>query len=124
MPYEDVDLPDEPAPAIATADDLVAGDLDMEGRPVPLPSGKTVRVRGLSRHELHFNGRGTEDPSVVERRNVVSCLVEPKLTLAQVEQWQRHSPAGGDFRVLTEAIRDLSAIGEGAAKSDPGTDRS
>jgi hypothetical protein len=102
----------------ASADDLVAGDLDRDGEDLTLPSGKTVRLRGLSRHELIFNGKGTEDAALVERRNVVSCLVEPKLTLPQVEQWQRNSAAGGDFKALSEAIRTRSRLGEGADKSD------
>lgn len=104
----------------ASFEDLVAGSIDDDAEDVTLPSGTLVRVRGLSRHELLFNGRGTEDSELIERRNVVSCLVAPKLTLAQVEQWQRRAPAGGDFRVLSEKIRDLSGLGEGADKSDPG----
>lgn len=102
----------------ASFDDLVAGSLDDDAEDVTLPSGKVVRVRGLSRHELMFNGKGTEDSAEIERRNVKSCLVEPKLTIQQVEQWQRRSAAGGDFRVLSEKIRDLSGLGEGADKSD------
>lgn len=101
----------------ASADDLTAGDLG-DGEDLTLPSGKVVRLRGLSRHELMFNGKGTEDSALIERRNVVSCLVQPKLTLAQVEAWQRKSMAGGDFRVLSAAIRDRSGLGEGAGKSD------
>jgi hypothetical protein len=104
----------------ASADDLTAGNLDDGAEDVDLPSGKTVRLRGLSRHELMFNGKGTDDARVMEVRNVVSCLVEPKLTVAQVEQWQKRSLAGGDFKVLSEKIRDLSGLAEGAAKSDPG----
>lgn len=102
----------------ASADDLVVGDLDRDGEDLTLPSGKVVRVRGLSRHELIFNGKGTEDNALIERRNVVSCLVQPKLTLAQVEAWQRNSAAGGDFKVLSEAIRDRSGLKQGADKSD------
>lgn len=104
----------------ASFDDLVSGSLDDEAEDLTLPSGKVVRIRGLSRHELMFNGKGTEDNAVIEARNVKSCLVEPKLTIAQVEQWQRRSKAGGDFKVLSEKIRDLSGLGEGADKSDPG----
>lgn len=100
----------------ASAEDLEAGDLDLDGEDVTLPSGRVVRVRGLSRHELMFNGKGTEESEVIERRNVVSCMVVPKMTLQQVEKWQRNSPAGGDFKVLSEKIRDLSGMGQGAAK--------
>lgn len=104
----------------ASVDDLTAGSLDDGAEDLTLPSGKVVRVRGLSRYELMFNGKGTEDNALIERRNVVSCLVQPKLTLAQVEAWQRKSVAGGDFKVLSEKIRELSGLGEGADKSDPG----
>lgn len=101
----------------SSADDLVAGDLG-EGEDFTLPSGKVVRVRGLSRYELIFNGKGTDDSGLIERRNVVSAVQEPKLTLPQVEAWQRSSRAGGDFKALSEAIRDLSGLGEGAQKSE------
>jgi hypothetical protein len=102
----------------ANFDDLVSESLDDGAEDVTLPSGKIVRVRGLSRYELMFNGKGTEDNALIERRNVVSCLVQPKLTITQVEAWQRNSCAGGDFKVLSEAIRDLSGLKQGADKSD------
>jgi hypothetical protein len=108
-----------PAPAAngyATADDLIEGDLG-DGEDVTLPSGRMVRVRGLSRHELFFNGKGTEDSALLERRNVASCLLIPKMTMAQLEAWQRSSSAGGDFKALSEVIRDMSGLGEGADKS-------
>lgn len=101
----------------ATPDDLTAGDLG-DGEDLDLPSGRKVRVRGLSRHELHFNGKGTEDNATIEARNVHACLIQPKMTIKQVEQWQRNSLAGGDFKVVSEAIRDLSKLGKGADKSD------
>jgi len=104
----------------ASFDDLIDQDPDDNAQDVTLPSGKVVRVRGLTRHELMFNGKGTDDSEVIEARNVKSCLLRPELTIHQVEQWQRRSLAGGDFKVLSEAIRDLSGMGEGADKSDPG----
>lgn len=104
----------------ASIDDLTAGSLDDGAEDLTLPSGKVVRVRGLSRYELMFNGKGTEDSALIERRNAVSCLVEPKITLPVAEKWQRGSAAGGDFRLLSEKIRDLSGLREGADKSDPG----
>lgn len=101
----------------ASADDLTAGDLG-DGEDFELPSGRTVRLRGLSRHELFFNGKGTEDNALIERRNVAACLIQPKLTVPQVEAWQRKSLAGGDFNALTVKIRELSRLGEGADKSN------
>lgn len=106
----------------AEFDDLLfADDPDDGGEDLTLPSGRLVRVRGLSRHELHFTGKGTEDAELIEARNVKMCLVLPELTLPQVQEWQRKSRAGGDFRALSEKIRDLSGLGEGADKSNPGT---
>ena len=108
----------------ASFDDLLAADDPAAGaEDVTLPSGMVVRLRGLTRHELMFNGKGTEDSAVIEVRNVKSCLVEPKLTIEQVTQWQRKARAGGDFKALSVKIRDLSALGEGADKSPPGPDR-
>lgn len=102
----------------ATADECAAGDLDLDGEDLTLPSGRLVRVRGLSRHEILFAAKGTDDNGLIERRNIVACLVIPKMTMAQVEQWQRNSAAGGDLKALSEAIRDRSGIGTGADKSD------
>jgi hypothetical protein len=102
----------------ASPDELLVGDLDLDGQDVTLPSGKKVRIRGLSRHELMFNGKGTDDnPLLLEVRNIKSCMVKPALTIKQVEAWQRQSSAGGDFKFITEQIRDLSGLREGADKS-------
>lgn len=102
----------------ASFDDLIAGSLEDDAEDVTLPTGKVVRMRGLTRHELLFNGKGADDnPLLLERRNVMSCLVQPKLTIAQVEQWQKRDRANGDFRALSEAIRRLSGLDEGADKS-------
>jgi hypothetical protein len=105
----------------ASAADLAAGDLG-DGEDLTLPSGKTVRVRGLSRYELMLTGKGTDDNALIERRNVAVCLVQPSMTEKQVEAWQKNSTAGGDFRALSEKIRDLSGLGEGAGKSDVDAD--
>lgn len=101
----------------STVDELVTGDLG-GGEDVTLPSGRVVKVRGLSRYELIMNGKGTEDAALIERRNVACAMLEPKMTVGQVEAWQRASRAGGDLRALSEVIRDLSGIAEGAQKSE------
>lgn len=103
--------------AYASATDLAADSVGAESVDVTLSTGFVVRVRGLSRYELLLNGKGTEDVGLIERRNVACCMVEPKMTLAQVEAWQRGSrPA--DLGKVTNAIRDLSGLGEDADKSD------
>lgn len=99
-----------------TADDLIAADLP--GEDVTLPSGKKIRVRGLSRAELIKHGGPDTPPELVEARHVAACLVHPKITLSQAQKWQAAEPAGGDFKVLSEKIRDLSGLGKDAQKSD------
>lgn len=98
-----------------------AAELTAAGEPpmtdVTLLNGSKVKVRGLTRFELILNGKGTEDPLVIERRNVATCMVEPTMTEAAVEKWQKSS-APGDLARVTVAIRDLSGLGEGAGKSD------
>lgn len=110
------------APVYATVEDLITANLDDGAEDLQLPSGLVVRVRGLSRYELMNNGKGTEDPRVIEVRNAVSCVVSPKLSIELAEQWQRRSLAGGDFKVLSEKIRDLSGLRREDAKSDVAAD--
>ncbi len=108
----------------ASADDLAEGDLG-DGEDLILPSGKKVLVRGLTRYEAMYATKGLTnadgvltDVALYERRQLVACIVQPKMTLAQVEQWQRKSGANGDLKVLMDHIKDLSGKGEGADKSD------
>lgn len=103
----------------ASADDLITGDLDLEGSDLLLPSGKKVRVRGLTRGELMHSGKAgqDEDPAEMEVRWAATCLLAPKMSVTQVRNWQRNASAGGDFKLLSEAIRDLSGLGTGAQKS-------
>lgn len=103
----------------ATADDLLAEDVHGVTREVRLAGGRVVLVRGMTRYELVMLSRdGADDSSLAERRTVQMCMVKPEMTMKQVEAWQKHSPAGGAFRRVTETIRDLSGLGEGADKSD------
>lgn len=101
----------------ATADDLIADEYRDTAGDVTLPNGKVVKVRGLTRHELFANGRGTEDNNVIEVRNLVSCMVEPKLTLPQAEAWHRAASVK-TLQLVQDKIRELSGLAEGADKSD------
>jgi hypothetical protein len=103
----------------ASATDFTQGSLADLAEPFTLPSGRTVKVRGLSRHELLKNGKDADgDTGTIEIFNVMSCVVLPQFTRAQVEAWQRRDLAGGDFQALSQKIRELSGLGEGADKSD------
>lgn len=102
-------------PEYASVEDLL-GSADLPERLVRVRGG-AVRVRGLSRHALFFNGKGTEDNTVIEARNLVSCMVNPTMTLAQAEAWMRKASAG-DIGKIQTAIRELSGLVQGADKSD------
>lgn len=104
----------------ASPEDLTA-PIEPDTRDVTLPNGKVVKVRGLTRFELMLNGKGTDDPALIERRNVKLCMVEPRMTEAQVEKWQKSPGSVRAFGDLSSAIRELSGLSEGAAKSDPGS---
>jgi hypothetical protein len=95
---------------------------DLTRLPLPeddltLPNGMKIRLRGLSRQALFFNGKGTEDSGEIETRNLVSCMVEPKLTRPQAEAFMRSISAGA-AGVISKKIRELSGMAEGADKSD------
>ncbi|MDM4721157.1 hypothetical protein QTQ03_16690 [Micromonospora sp. WMMA1363] len=86
---------------------------------VEIPDVGTVRVRAVSRYSLLAAGKGVsedKDPAVVERRMLVAALVDPPLTMAEAEQWQKSAPAGEIGHVL-QRVRELSGLTEGAAKS-------
>lgn len=105
-------------PEFATVDQLTEfGPVLTEQRVVFLKTGAKVKVRGLTRFEMMLTRKNTEDPAVIEQRTLAFCMVKPKMTTDEAEAWQRRT----DPMVIapvTEAIRDLSGLGEGADKSD------
>lgn len=88
----------------------------IESEDLTIPGVGVIKVRGLSRFELHVSGKGTEDGSLIERRMVAAAMVDPEMTVADVEAWQKAATAG-EFKAVTEKIRDLSGLAEGADKS-------
>ncbi len=103
------------APDYASIDDLF-GDGVTEQADVTTPSGRRVRVRGLTRKELLQNGKGTDDSSVIEARNLACCMVAPTITVGQADHWQS-SVTPDEIAPISNMIRQLSGLGEGAAKS-------
>lgn len=101
---------------------LLAGDPDdvEETREVKTHAGVVV-VRGLSRKEvLRLNGaksREEVDPIEFEQQMVSIGIVSPKMTPAEVSQWQDADKAGGPLEEVTRAITELSKLTEGADKS-------
>ncbi len=87
-------------------------------RDVLLPSGVRVRVRGLTRHELvTFGKQAAGDTLTIERLNLAATMLRPTMTADQVAEWQRTANAGELVPVI-QAVRELSGLDEGAAKSD------
>lgn len=101
----------------ASVEDLTADEVSDNTAEVELPNGTKVLVRGMSRYELAWSQKGTEDPMVIEARTLSACMVAPRMTEAQVVAM---SKAKGPMFVkdAVQKIRDLSGLGEGAVKSD------
>jgi hypothetical protein len=89
----------------------------VETREVEIPGVGTVTVRGFTRYELQLAGKNTEDASLVERRLLSYTMVDPDMSEADVESWQMNSPAG-EIGPVVLAMRELSGMVEGAAKSN------
>ncbi|GAA2543663.1 hypothetical protein [Pseudonocardia hydrocarbonoxydans] len=80
-----------------------------------IPDLGTVRIRSLSRAEV-LAIRGKSLPvDEMERRLLSSALVSPRLTEAEVGQWQEAS-AAGELEPVTKAIMRLSGLEEASAK--------
>lgn len=102
----------------ATADDLIKRSAANRATAEDyiLPSGAVVQVRGLSRAELLLSSKNEPDGQEYEARMVAYCLVNPRLSVAQVKAIQENS-GPLELAGLTEKIRELSGLGEGADKS-------
>ncbi len=99
-----------------SVDELVGRTLTEDDH--ELKSGGRVRIRALSRATvLRIQTIGKDNALKLEQETVAAGLVRPRMTVEQVAAWQAADPAGGDIGGVMEAIRDLSGLGEGAAKS-------
>lgn len=102
-----------------SADDLLGGEDTDLAEDVAMPSGRTFRVRGLSRFEWFLAGKvssGEADSFEVEM--IAMGLVEPKLTKKQVEAWRKRPGTVRDISAVSDRIRILSGVGDDADKSD------
>lgn len=97
--------------ALVNASDLHEEDLTLK-------NGMRVKIKGFSRYEYMLALKNAEgDPGLIERRIIKFGMVEPRLTIEQVEQWVSSSPSGV-IEDVSEGIRRLSRMGEDADKSD------
>lgn len=85
-------------------------------REVELPGVGTVRVRGLTRAEALEVQKRQGDVAAMERLILSLGLVDPVLTEDEVGEWYAAAPAG-ELEPVSQAIVDLSGLGEGATKS-------
>lgn len=83
---------------------------------VRLPSGGVIRVRGLTRTEHLWIGKGTEDAATIEARLLSKGMVEPAMSVPDAMKWQ-NGAGTRDVAAASDKIRDLSGFGQGAAKS-------
>lgn len=83
---------------------------------VEVPGVGTLRVRGLSRAEVLAVRKAADDnpdgPRVLalERKMLALALVDPKLTEAEVGQWQDAS-AAGELEPVVQVVQRLSGMG-------------
>lgn len=99
-----------------TADELAAGATTEKDH--RLKSGRWVRIRAMSRQQMWaIQQVGAGKPRQIEQETIAASLVTPAMTPQQVGAWMAADAAGGDIAELTIAIRDLSGLGEDAAKA-------
>lgn len=84
---------------------------------VEIPGVGTVRVRGLTRHEVLAAQQGRlGDTMAAERAMLALGMLDPKLTEDEVARWQRACPAG-EMEPVTRKIQELSGMLDGSPKS-------
>lgn len=82
---------------------------------VEIPGVGTVKVRALTRGEaLQVQGQEM-GIAEMEQKLIALAMVEPKLTEAEVKEWQDNSTAG-EIQVVTEVIVRLSGMEQSAPK--------
>lgn len=82
---------------------------------VKLDGVGVVRIRALSRYEILLGTKGAQQDDVlaIEQAMVSMAMVEPKMSKADVEQWQKLSPMG-QLQQVTSRINALSGVGTAA----------
>jgi hypothetical protein len=81
-----------------------------------LPDGSTVAIRALTRDEVLSV---QEEADTIARRDtlvVAAGMTDPKLSVEDVTAWAA-SAAAGDITAVSDAIAELSGLGQGAGKS-------
>jgi len=81
---------------------------------VQLPSGRWVRVRGLTRAEA-IKIQTIEGVHETERFALSRGLLIPQMNEPQIDAWMAHAPAG-ELNPASNRITELSGMDDGAEK--------
>lgn len=83
---------------------------------VEIPGRGTVRVRTISRAEMHsINLKCKGNPAEVEWRSIAAGMVDPELSYDEVREWSK-AASPGEIQLVMRAIIDLSGLKDGADK--------
>lgn len=83
---------------------------------VEVPGVGTVRVRALTRAEvMRAQKTAKDDPAALEQQVLSAGMVEPRLSVTEVQRWMEAAPAN-ELEPVQEAILALSGMGKKAAK--------
>lgn len=102
-------------------DDLTAAPV-LDEADVEIRGGRMVRVRALTRGEVNrvrSSVKSIEDAikrsAELERKFIAKAMVNPAMTIPDVERWQENS-AAGEMEPVVQKIQELSGLLEGQAK--------
>lgn len=83
---------------------------------VEIPGVGTVRVRALSRYEIMLAGKTTgDDAMAMEQAMLAMAMVDPKMTKAEIAQWQKASPIG-QMQAVVYKVNELSGVNKDSQK--------
>lgn len=83
---------------------------------VEIPDVGTIRVRALSRYEIMLAGKTTgDDAMAMEQAMLAMAMVDPKMTKAEIAQWQKVSPIG-QMQAVVHKVNELSGVNKESQK--------
>lgn len=119
MSFESIDHDDDDMPAGPSLKQrLLAKRAGVKTEDVEIPGVGKVTVRGLTRKEMLLASQKYPDDDIAkERFNLSIAMVNPRMTMDDVNTWQENSEPN-EINTVAMKINELSGIGKGAAKSD------
>lgn len=100
----------------ASKDELFSTEDVIDAEDYTLPSGKMVKLRGLTAFEVHLMRKQSgEDGQLADALALSMGLIEPSLTKDEAVRWMKTKPAGETVAAVAR-IRDLSGLNDNAPK--------